>query len=277
MQPARRARFIGAREKREHQSARDDRGCLCKGEAVKEHRGGDDILRQPGGHVGAAEAIANDVVRQRPCNSPDAEGKHKEDIVQPSSKVTEDDQPRHAKYHEKHRQIIQNPCRQRGDHEGADGNAEGEAEQQHQHVALGPDAQLMRKAALVQRALFASLATSEDLGNVGLVLARAARDETVEFAKVLDDQAQAWQGREQDGRDDPCDEGNHDQRHRQLPLAILNGERHVHGVRRHQRHRRNVMGLPVRGVDIPPRLVLIGRGSPGKEVPGDARHYALSH
>mmetsp|Transcript_30112 Transcript_30112/g.75852 ORF Transcript_30112/g.75852 Transcript_30112/m.75852 type:complete len:244 (-) Transcript_30112:99-830(-) len=105
-----------------------------------------------------------------------------------------------------------------------------------------------------------------------------AADEIEKLAEVLLNQVKSWEGRKNDGRDDPSDGGDDDQRHYKCHIgALLRRKGVVDDVRQGEGERWGVVGLPIRHVDVAPSLVLVRHGAAREEVPGDARHSALLH
>mmetsp|Transcript_109332 Transcript_109332/g.273878 ORF Transcript_109332/g.273878 Transcript_109332/m.273878 type:complete len:202 (-) Transcript_109332:233-838(-) len=105
-----------------------------------------------------------------------------------------------------------------------------------------------------------------------------AADEIEKLAEVLLNQVKSWEGRKNDGRDDPSDGGDDDQRHYKCHIgALLRRKGVVDDVRQGEGERWGVVGLPIRHVDVAPSLVLIREGPARGEVRRNPRNSPFLH
>mmetsp|Transcript_161418 Transcript_161418/g.518275 ORF Transcript_161418/g.518275 Transcript_161418/m.518275 type:complete len:391 (-) Transcript_161418:4887-6059(-) len=145
-------------------------------------------------------------------------------------------------------------------------------------MLLGPDVQLLRKPRLIQGSHRTLLAARDDISDVGLVASGAAGDEVVELDDVLDDQIPAREGREEHRGDNPSDNGDQHQDHREFAFAlVLHGDCAVDAVGHRQAEGGLVVRLPVCAIGVLPSLVLIRRRTSCEEVLRNARFGALFH
>mmetsp|Transcript_36355 Transcript_36355/g.109919 ORF Transcript_36355/g.109919 Transcript_36355/m.109919 type:complete len:696 (-) Transcript_36355:781-2868(-) len=228
--------------------------------------------------MGGAPTHADDQVGHGYGGWPNQEGQHQKHVVEASQEVAEDHDPREAERQQENRHEVQDLCGECGDHEARHYRPARPAREERQQRRLGPRAHLVGQAALEQGPHSALLAAFDHLLDLVAACAGAAGDEVAELAQILSDQVPPRERREQDRGDDPRNERDDDQRHRELP-AVLRLQRQdcVDQVGHAQKPRWPVVRLPVRHVDVLPRLVLVRLRAACEEVPRDACHGTLLH
>mmetsp|Transcript_6067 Transcript_6067/g.12868 ORF Transcript_6067/g.12868 Transcript_6067/m.12868 type:complete len:787 (-) Transcript_6067:3102-5462(-) len=238
----------------------------------------DDDLGQADLHAGLGDPVAHHDVGEGQGDDPDEEGEHQEDVVEAGHEVAEDDDPRGAQDHGEDPEEVEDLRRQRGRQVQPGHALHQEARGELRKRLRGPGADLVGEAALVERAHGTQAAAVHDLGQIHVLRARRACDEAVELTEVLADQSPAGQRREDDGRDEPGDDGDDGEHHGEHALAgVLHRQDAVDQVDGRHAEGGGVVRLPVGDVDVLPGLVLVRQGPAGEEVPRDARDGPLAH